>query len=66
MNEAPLLGTVAIRVPGQLLNWDADNIKFPNDPDAERYLSRIYRKGWNIRDAFGSKSEGFHDMRCRP
>ncbi len=52
MTEAILLGTVAIRVPGQLLKWDADNMKFPNHPDAERYLSRIYRKGWNIREAF--------------
>ncbi len=52
MTETILLGTVAIRVPGQLLKWDADHMKFPNHPDAERYLSRIYRKGWNIREAF--------------
>jgi predicted dehydrogenase len=52
MTEAILLGTVAIRVPGQLLKWDAENMRFPNHPDAERYLSRIYRKGWNIHEAF--------------
>ncbi|WP_421826379.1 Gfo/Idh/MocA family protein [Larkinella sp.] len=48
MTEAILLGTVAIRVPGQLLEWDAARMKFPNNPDAERYLSRIYRDGWRI------------------
>lgn len=48
MTEAILLGTVAIRVPGQALHWDAVNMKFPNYPDAERYLKRTYRKGWEV------------------
>lgn len=48
MTEAILLGTVAIRVPGQELQWDAANLKFPNYPDAERYLKRVYRKGWEV------------------
>lgn len=43
MTEAVLLGTVAIRVPGQLLQWDSANLKFPNYPDAEKYLRRTYR-----------------------
>ena len=43
MTEAILLGTVAIRVPGILLEWDAANMKFPNYPDAEQYLRRSYR-----------------------
>ena len=48
MTEAILLGTVAIRVPDQLLEWDSVNMKFPNNPDVNKYLSRAYRKGWNI------------------
>ncbi|NLO01589.1 MAG: Gfo/Idh/MocA family oxidoreductase [Bacteroidales bacterium] len=48
MTEAILLGTVAIRVPGQLLEWDPENLKIPNYPAAEQYLSRNYREGWNI------------------
>ncbi|MDD4756264.1 MAG: Gfo/Idh/MocA family oxidoreductase [Prolixibacteraceae bacterium] len=48
MTEAILLGTVAIRVPGQLLEWDPVNLKIPNYPAAEQYLSRNYREGWNI------------------
>lgn len=49
MTEAILLGTVAIRVPGKVLEWDAANMKFPNYPDAEKYLRRTYRKGWRIK-----------------
>ncbi|GAA4442736.1 Gfo/Idh/MocA family oxidoreductase [Ravibacter arvi] len=52
MTEAILLGTVAIRVPGVVLDWDADKMRFPNHPDADRYLKRVYRKGWNIKGAF--------------
>lgn len=48
MTEAILLGTVAIRVPGQLLEWNPVNLKIPNYPAAEQYLSRNYREGWNI------------------
>ena len=48
MTEAILLGTVAIRVPGILLQWDPVNLKFPNYPKAEKYLKRKYRKGWDL------------------
>jgi predicted dehydrogenase len=48
MTETILLGTVAIRCPGQKLTWDAAAMKFPNCPDAERHLKRKYRGGWQI------------------
>jgi predicted dehydrogenase len=48
MTEAILLGTVAIRVPDVTLEWDAVNMKFPNYPDAEQFLGRSYREGWNV------------------
>ena len=48
MTEAILLGTVAIREPGQLLEWDPEKMKFPNYPEAEKHLRRNYRKGWNV------------------
>lgn len=47
MAEAILLGTVAIRVPGTLLEWDSSGLKFKNNPDADKLLSRHYRKGWS-------------------
>lgn len=46
MTEAILLGTVAIRVPDVLLEWDSANLKINNYPEAERYLRRTYREGW--------------------
>jgi hypothetical protein len=49
MAEAVLLGTVAIRVPGQLLTWDSARMKFSNYPAADKYLRRTYRKGWEVR-----------------
>jgi hypothetical protein len=49
MAEAVLLGTVAIRVPNTLLQWDAANMKIPNLPEAERLLRRSYRKGWEVK-----------------
>jgi predicted dehydrogenase len=48
MTEAILLGTVAIRVPGKLLEWNSENLEFPNYPDANKYLRRNYRKGWKV------------------
>jgi hypothetical protein len=48
MTEAILLGTVAIRIPGQLLEWDSVKMEVPNYPDANKYMRRVYRKGWNL------------------
>ncbi|MEZ4904428.1 MAG: Gfo/Idh/MocA family oxidoreductase [Spirosomataceae bacterium] len=49
MTEAVLLGTIAIRIPDQLLKWDAAKMKFPNYPEAEKYLKRTYREGWEVK-----------------
>jgi hypothetical protein len=48
MTEAILLGTVAIRAPGQELNWDPATGKIRNYHDANRYLARTYRDGWRL------------------
>ena len=48
MTEAILLGTVAIREPDKILEWDSTNMKFPNYPDADKYLQRKYREGWHV------------------
>jgi len=48
MTEAILLGTVAIRVPGQELAWDADSMKITNNRDANKFLARTYRQGWKV------------------
>ncbi len=48
MTEAILLGTVAIRTPDVLLEWDSANLKVTNNDDASNYLRRTYRDGWGV------------------
>lgn len=43
--EVVLLGNVPIR-SGKRIEWEAANLKIPNAPDAEPYLTREYRSGW--------------------
>lgn len=47
LTEANHLGNVAYRA-GKKLEWDAKNMKFPNAPDAEKYIGRTYRDGWSL------------------
>ncbi len=51
MTEAILLASIAIRNPGQRLDWEAATMKIPNFPDAERFLRRGYRNGWAVSGA---------------
>lgn len=48
MTEAILLGTVAIRSPGQRLEWNHRAMKVSNDKAANRFLRRTYREGWHV------------------
>lgn len=48
MTEAILLGTVAIRVPGELLEWEHARMRIKNQMEANRYLRRVYREGWSV------------------
>jgi hypothetical protein len=46
LTETVLLGTVAIRVPGETLAWDAAALRVTNSPTADALLTKQYRKGW--------------------
>ena len=46
LTETVLLGTVAIRVPGETLQWDAAAMKVTNSEKANGLLRKEYRKGW--------------------
>ncbi|MEI7774909.1 MAG: Gfo/Idh/MocA family oxidoreductase [Verrucomicrobiota bacterium] len=48
LTEAVLLGNVATRIPGVTLEWDAAAMRLPGHPEAERFLRRKYREGWEI------------------
>ena len=47
LTEAVLLGNIAIRT-GKKLDWDAENMKFTNDSDANKYVKEPYRSGWSL------------------
>lgn len=47
LTETALLGNVAHRV-GKRLEWDAVKLKATNAPEADAYLRREYRKGWEL------------------
>ena len=46
--ELILLGNVAIRMPGQPLDWDSAKMAFTNEPAADKYVSFQYRNGWSL------------------
>ena len=45
--EIVLLGNVAVRV-GKKIEWDSANLKAKNAPEADQYIRREYRKGWEL------------------
>ena len=47
LTETVLLGNVSYRV-GSPLEWDAENLRATNCPQAEQYLQREYRPGWTL------------------
>ena len=47
LTETVLLGNVAYRA-GERLQWDPENLKATNCPEADRFVRREYRKGWSL------------------
>ena len=47
ISDAVNLGTVALRA-GRKVRFDSANMKITNVPDADKYLHREYRKGWEL------------------
>lgn len=48
LTESVLLGSVATRFPKTTLEWDAAELSFKNVREANQYVKRTYRKGWEI------------------
>lgn len=49
LTEVMLLGLVALRSgQGRRIEYDADRMRVTNHDDANRYLSRVYRPGWEV------------------
>ena len=47
VTETILLGAVALRA-GRHVNYDSATMKISNYPEGEKYLTRQYRKGWEL------------------
>jgi predicted dehydrogenase len=48
LTEAVLLGSVAVRFPQTSLEWNSRALKFTNVKDANAFVRRRYRKGWEV------------------
>ena len=48
LTEAILLGGIASRFPQTTLDWNASKLRFTNVADANQYIRRTYRKGWEV------------------
>lgn len=48
LTEAVLLGSVACRFPQTTLKWNGPQLKF-DEADANKYLRRQYRAGWQVK-----------------
>ena len=47
LTEAYLLGNIALKV-GQKIEWDPKAFRITNCPEANQYLRREYRQGWEL------------------
>ncbi|MEN8725832.1 MAG: Gfo/Idh/MocA family oxidoreductase [Lentimonas sp.] len=48
LTETVLLGALASQFPNETLNWDAKKLRFTNSEKANQYISKTYRKGWEV------------------
>lgn len=48
MAEAVLVGTYAVRLPGDKLLWNAKELQFTNSEFANKLVCEKYRKGWEF------------------
>ncbi len=49
LTEAVLLGNIAQRFEDETLLWEPKSMIFKNRPEANKYVSRNYRSGWEIK-----------------
>jgi predicted dehydrogenase len=49
LTETVLLGTIAVRYPNQKLEWNSSKLKFDNAPEANNFVHKKYRQGWEVK-----------------
>jgi hypothetical protein len=45
--EALLVGNLAVRLQKRV-EWDSVKMRSPNCPEADNYITKFYRNGWNL------------------
>jgi len=50
LTESVLLGTIAARFPGKTLQWDTAALRITNEPTANAFVTREYRKKYAAED----------------
>lgn len=53
LTETILLGNIAVRFPKEKLKWDAENMRITNIEEANKWLTRDYREGWELEKLLG-------------
>jgi len=48
LTQAALIGAIAIRFPGQTLEWDDEAMRFTNHQEANALVNPPYRQGWQL------------------
>jgi predicted dehydrogenase len=48
LSETVLMGNLAIRFPDRQLLWNGEAMEVTNDVDANAYVKRVYREGWQL------------------
>ncbi len=48
LTQAALIGAIALRFPGQTLEWDDKYMQFTNHPEANAFVNPAYREGWRL------------------
>jgi predicted dehydrogenase len=48
LTELAMLGVIALKFPGTRLEWDADQARFTNSKEADRFVQPPYRGGWTL------------------
>ena len=57
LTEMVLLGCLATRFPKQTLKWEAESMKVTNVEEANKFVRRKYRKGWEIASMAAGKRD---------
>ncbi|MCC5939030.1 MAG: Gfo/Idh/MocA family oxidoreductase [Lunatimonas sp.] len=48
LTEITLLGVLSLRMKGEKIYWDAENLKAKGLPDADKYIQEPVRSGWEM------------------